>query len=241
LTNDGAGLGIKVSPVELCALFFLLLILNTSPQCQTVAPNPAAQAPLSQIVLLIDINADQDKVFALEKLLAQDMLCHLRRQGFVFPVIAFGPHGSRVINSGTDPDETLAAIRNLSLEAGEERSSAAPHLYQALQAATRNFNSDRKSKALLVISGGREDMSYKEFKTIRSTLSTNQIVCHVAIVSSHALYGTRAIQVRGFYLRNLAAKTHGKYVELGKREDQVLAVVAKLTERILLQSKQRSR
>lgn len=222
------------------ALFALLLLFRIR-ELQSQASSPESVPPdaKSELVVLVDINADQQKVFAVEQSLATDVVRRLGEKGFSFSLISFGADGSRQIESAVATDTTLTAIRDLSLEAGHKKEVAPPEAYEALINGQAAFSHDASERALLIISGGRENLDGKRSKHIKSSLRAQKIACHVAIVSWHPLYGTKGIQVRGFYLHDLARTTHGKYVELGKSQKKVQPAAQKLVERILQVQKTR--
>lgn len=216
-------------------LSFMLLLAFQTRDVQSQASNPESVAtpPRPELVVLMDTNADQQKVFAVEQSLALDLVQRLGDEGFYFSVISFGANGSRQIESGIAADTTLNAIRDLAPEPGHKKKVAPPELYNALIAGQAAFGRSSGQRAILVISGGQDDLDGKRFKQIKSAFRTQKISCHVAVVSWHPLYGTKGIQVRGFYLHDIARATHGKYVELGKNQKKVQAAVEKLVGRIL--------
>lgn len=216
------------------ALFLLLLLLQIR-ELQSQVSSPERVPPLTkpELVVLVDINADQEKVFAVEQSLAIDIVEGLGEKGFSFSLIIFGLDGLKQIESEVGTENTLSAIRGLTLEPAQKKKVASPALYAALVAGQAAFGHSASQRAILVISGGRDDLDGKRFKQIKSSLRTQKIACHVAIVSWHSLYGTKGMQVRGFYLHDLARSTHGKYVELGKSQKKVPVAVQKLVERIL--------
>jgi len=213
----------------------LILLLGGHFQGQSPKPEGMPRRVRPELVLLIDINHDQEKVFRVEQSLALEVVHKLAENGSLFSVITFRSGGPSEIKSEVPADEALAAIKDLILEVSRKENTAPPKLYEALIVAESAFSHDASGRAVLVISGGREDLDGKRFKHIRSAFITQQIACHVAIVSSHPLYGTKGIQVRGFYLHDLARETRGKYVELGTNEKKVQPAVQKLTEQILQQ------
>lgn len=216
------------------ALFVLSLIFQL-PELQSQASSPKSMPPPGkpELVLLVDINADQEKVFAVEQSLALDIVQRLGEEGFSFSLVSFGADGSRPMESGVGTDTTLQAIRDLSLEPGDKKEVLPTRLFEALIAGQAIFSHSASERAVLVISGGGDDLDGKRFKQIKSSLRTQKIACHVAIVSWHPLYGAKGMQVRGFYLHDLARSTHAKYVELGRNHKKVEAAVERLVERIL--------
>lgn len=224
------------------ALFVLLLLFQIRAlHSQASSPKSVPAPTKPELVVLVDINADQEKVFAVEQSLAIGIVERLGEKGFCFSLIMFGVDGSKQIESGAGTDTTLHAIRDLTLEPGDKKKVFPTKLYEALIAGQAVFSDGASERSVLVISGGRDDLDGKRFKQIKSSLRTQKIACHVAIVSWHSLYGTKGMQVRGFYLHDLARSTHGKYVELGKSQKKVPVAVQRLVERILQGEEARAR
>lgn len=224
------------SATKQVSVFFVLLLLFQSQELQSQASSPESVLPPArpELVVLMDINADQEKVFAVEQSLALKVVHTLGDERFSLSLISFGAGRPSEIKSNVGSGEILKAIRDLTLEAAvRRRNIAPPEMYEALLEGQAAFSHDAQERAILVISGGRDDLDGKRFKQIRSGFRAQNIVCHAAVVSGPPLYGTKGIQERGFYLHDLAAKTHGKYVEVGKSQRKVQAAVRKLVDRIL--------
>lgn len=195
---------------------------------------PQTQRPSSsghQIVMLLDVNADQKKVLPVELALAQGVIQKLDKPGNVFWLITFGSQPPALLKSGVQVDEAIAAIRGVSLE----RTSAnyrSVQLYNALNLAFGQFIDDARPKSLLIITEGndeRRDM----FKQGDSRAQRLHVMCNVAMVADHTFYGPKAIQRYGFYLRELARETHGLYVEVGGRQQKIPVAVDRLFNSVL--------
>src|SRR6266849_3845575 len=54
-------------------------------------------------------------------------------------------------------------------------------------------------------------------------------------IADHTFYGSKAIQRYGFYLRQLAGKTHGRYLEVGAHKKKLPRSVEQFSTDILNQ------
>lgn len=219
----------------LAIMVFVALFPSRRLHGQEASPGGMNHPTRPKLVVLIDINADQKKVFAVEQNLASEVIERLDKRGFSFSLITFGTAGSDEIKSKVGADEAQNAIQELAVEVAPRENDGAPHLYEALATGIAALRTDMSEREMLVISGGGDDLGGKRLKQIRSALRGEHIVLHVAVVSWHPLYGTKGLQVRGFYLHDLAHSTHGKYVELGRNQKKVQRAVQKLVARMLQQ------
>jgi hypothetical protein len=187
--------------------------------------------------VLLDVNADQRKVLPVELSLAEGVIHKLDEPGNVFSVVTFGSQPPALLKSGVHADEAIAAIRDVSLE----QTSAdylSVHLYNALNLAFGQFTDDARPKSILIITEGNDGRG-KMFKQTLSRSKQLHVTCDVAMVADHTFYGSKAIQRYGFYLRELAGKTHGRYVEVGGRQKKVPPAVARLSESIVAQDRKK--
>jgi len=199
---------------------------------------PQNQRPSSsghQLVVLLDVNANQRKVLPVELSLAEGVIQKLDQPGNVFSVITFGSQSPALLKPGVHTDEALAAIRDVSLE--QTRADyLSVHLYDALNLAFGQFTDDAGPKSVLIITEGNDSRG-KMFKEALSRAQQLHVTCDVAMVADHTFYGSKAIQRYGYYLRDLAGKTHGRYLEVGGRQKKVPAAVGRLSNNILAQDR----
>jgi len=197
--------------------------------------NQQLPPPGHQVVVLLDVNANQKKVLPAELALAQGVIQKLDQPGNTFWVITFGSQPPGLLKSGVHADEAIAAIRDVRLEqtSGDYLSV---HLYDALNLAFGQFTDDTRPKSLLVITEGN-DARGKMFKQAVARAQQLQVNCDVDMVADPTFYGPKAIQRYGFYLRELAGKTRGQYIEVGTRQKKVSRSVDRLSESILGQDR----
>ncbi len=198
-----------------------------------------SQQPISlghQIVMLLDVNPNQKKVMPVEQALAEGVVKKLSQPGSLFSIITFGTQPPTLLKSRVQADEAIAALRNVGLgQPSQEYLSA--QLYDALNLAFGQFTDDARSKSILVITEGNDYPHGKTFKQSVSRAQHLQVACNVAMVAEHTFYGSKSIQRYGFYLRRLAGKTHGRYVEVGDSQKKVPHSTDQLSESILGQNR----
>ena len=184
--------------------------------------------------MLLDINPNQKKVLPVEMALAEGVIQKLGQPGNAFSVITFGSKSPILLKSGVQASEAVAAIRDIRIgQQSDEYLSV--QLYDALNLAFGQFADDAGSNSLLIITEGNDGRG-KLFKQAVTRARQLQVICNVAMVANHTLYGSKAIQrygFYGFYLRELAGKTHGRYIEVGDRPKKVPRSIDRLSESIL--------
>jgi hypothetical protein len=193
--------------------------------------NLQSALPGRELVVLIDVNPQQEKVLPVELDLAEGVVQKLRQPESTFTVITFGAEPPTLLKSRVHTDEVVTAIEAVRLGRPSDGYLSA-QLYQALNLAFDQFTEDARPKSVLVITEGND---YPRGNALRQTVFRAQlshVICNVAMVADHTLYGTKAIQRYGFYLRRLARKTHGRYVEVGGQEKNVPHSVDQLSESI---------
>jgi hypothetical protein len=233
MSIEGYGPESSKTPLTRSAICCVLTILTLCTDSQLLSEN-AAQQPVSpghQLVVLLDVNANQRKVLPVELSLAEGVMQKLDQPGNVFSVITFGSQPPALLRLGVHADEAIVAIRDLALEqtSGDYLSV---HLYDALNLAFGQITDDARPKSVLIITEGNDGRS-KMFKQALSRSRQFHVTCDVAIVADHTLYGSKAIQRYGYYLRDLAGKTHGRYLEVGGRQKKVPAAVGRLSNKVL--------
>lgn len=152
------------------------------------------------------------------------------RQGPTFPGRHALPSQNR-IRMGVQANEAIAAIRDVGLGKPTE-GCLCVQLYDALNLAWHLFIDDARPKSLLAITEGIDYARGKTFKQAVSRAQQLQVSCDVALVADHPFQGSKSIQKYGFYLRRLAGKTHGRYIEVGREQIKVPRSVDRLTESI---------
>jgi hypothetical protein len=221
--------------LAICALLILLTVCAHSPLLANNAPQENQQPSSSrQIVVLLDINPNQRKVFSLESDLAMGVLDHLNQTDDAVSLITFGSETPvlRIVNA--KPSDAIDAIKKVSLEQPGKQYFAV-HLYKAIDLALNQFTDDARPKSLLIIAEGREDFGGKTFKQILSRARQLRVNCHVALVASHSLRGSKSILIYGFYLSDFARKTHGRCIEVGDRRKKLPRFVEQFSADILNQ------
>jgi hypothetical protein len=189
-------------------------------------------SPGHQIVLLLDVNPDQKNVLTIEKTLAEGVVKKLGQSGSVLSIITFGAQAPTLLRSRVQADEAVAALQNVSLGQPSEGYLSA-QLYNALDFAFDQFTDDRRLKSLLVITEGNDYPRGKTIKNVVSRALQLQVTCSVAMVAEHTFYGSKSIQRYGFYLRRVAGKTGGLYVEVGSGQKKVPGSICRLSDRML--------
>jgi len=196
---------------------------------------PRNQQPSSlQVVILLDINPNQHKVFSLESDLATGVLDHLDQRDAAVSLITFGSGNPALQSSDAKPREAIVAIKSVNLEQSGERYFSI-YLYKAMDLALSQFTDDARPKSLLIIAEGREDFGREAFKQIVSKARQLRVNCYVALVASHSLRGSKSILMYGFYLSDLASKTHGRSIEVGDRRKKLPQFVERFSTDILNQ------
>jgi hypothetical protein len=184
-----------------------------------------------RFVVLLDVNPNQKKVLPVEISLAEGVIQKLGQPGNTFSVITFGSKSPTLLKSGVQATETVAAVRDIGL--GEQSGdSLSVELYDALNLAFGEFTADADSNSLLIITEGNDGHD-KMFKQALIRAQQLQVICNVAMVANHPLYGSKAIQRYGFYLRKLAGKTHGRYIEVGDGPKRVRQSTDRFSENML--------
>jgi hypothetical protein len=218
-----------------CVLAVLSFCADQPLLSENVPQNQRSSLSGHQLVVLLDVNANQKKVLPVELTLAEGVIQKLGRPENVFSVITFGSQPPALLKSGVHADEAIAAIRDVSLEqTGADYLSI--HLYDALNRAFGQFTDEARPKSILIITEGN-DARGKIFKQTLSRVQQLHVTCDVALVADHTFYGPKAIQRYGFYLRELAAKTHGRYVEVGGRVKKTPRSVDRFSKGILAQDR----
>jgi len=222
----------RLARLAISCVLVLLTFCADSPLLSENAPQTHRPSPSGHhLVALLDVNANQKKVLPVELAVAQGVIQKLDQPGNVFWVITFGSQPPAWLKSGVQADEAIAAIRGVSLE----QTSAdylSVHLYDALNLALGQLTDDARPKSILIVTEGNDGRG-KMFKQTLSRAQQFHVTCDVAMVADHTFYGSKAIQRYGFYLRELAGKTHGRYVEVGGRQKIVPRSVDRLSESIL--------
>jgi len=201
------------------------------------APQDQHPSPGHQLVLLLDVNANQRKVLPVELALAQGVIQKLDQPGNAFWVITFGSQPPALLKSGVHADEAMAAIRDVNLQP-TSADYLSVHLYDALNLALGQLTDDARPKSILIVTEGNDERG-KVFKQTLSRAQQFHVTCDVAMVADHTFYGSKAIQRYGFYLRELAGKTHGRYLEVGGQQKKVPPSVDRLSESILAQDRRK--
>ena len=193
--------------------------------------SPRISSSGQHLVVLLDINPNQKKVLPVELALAEGVIQKLGQPGSTFSVITFGSRSPTLLKSGVQANEAVAAIRDIGLgQQSDEYLSV--QLYDALNLAFGKFADDAGPNSLLIITEGNDGRG-KMFKEAVTRAQQRHVSCNVAIIANHTLYGSKAIQRYGFYLRELAGKTHGRYIEVGDSPKKVSRSIDRLSERIL--------
>jgi hypothetical protein len=217
------------------ALLSMLLNIGTGFSLQSASArqeSPRATSPGPQIVLLLDVNPDQSNVLAIEKALAEGVVMKLRQSGSEFSIITFGAQAPTLMQSKVQADAAVAALQKISL--GQAREGyLSLQLYNALDFAFDQFTDNRRLKALLVITEGNDYPRGSTIKNVVSRALQLQVTCSVAMVAGHTFYGSKSIQKYGFYLRRLAGKTGGRYIEVGSEQKKVSGSIGRLSDRML--------
>ena len=202
---------------------------------ENVPQNQRSSASGHQLVVVLDVNANQKKVLPVELTLAEGVIQKLDKPENVFSVITFGSQSPTLLKSGVHADEAIAAIRDVSLRP-TSADYLSVHLYDALNLGFGQFTHAGPKSVLLITEGN--DGRGKMFKQALSRARQLHITCNVAMVADHTFYGSKAIQRYGYYLRDLAGKTHGRYIEVGGRERKVPSSVSRISESILAQDRE---
>jgi hypothetical protein len=236
------GLGAVSSKTRLTGLAIssVLVVLAFCAKSPILGENvPQTQRTSSsghQLVVLLDVNANQRKVLPVELSLAEGVIQKLDQPGNVFSVITFGSQSPVLLKSGVHADEAVAAIRDVSVEQPTEKYSSV-RFYDALSLAINQFTDDARRSSLLVISEGNDYFPRKTFKETVARAQQLQVTCNVAMVADHTFYGTKGLQRYGFDLRRFVGKTHGRYIEVGGRQKKVPPSVDRLSGSILAQDR----
>lgn len=185
-----------------------------------------------QIVVLLDVNPNQKKVLPVEQTLAEGVVKKLDQPGSVFSIITFGAQPPTLLTSRVRAEGAIAVIRDIRLgQPGQGYLSV--RLYDALNLAFGQFTDDARPKSLLIIAEGNDYPHGKMFTQTVSKAQQLHVACSVAMVAEHTLYGSKSIQRYGFYLRRLAQKTHGRYVEVGDSQKKVPYSADRFSDSIL--------
>jgi hypothetical protein len=223
----------RFARLAICALLILLTVCADSPLLANNAPQENQQSSSSrQVVVLLDVNPNQQKVFSLESDLAMGVLDHLNEPDDAVSLITFGSEAPVLGIVDAKPSDAIDAIKKVSPEQPGERDFSV-HLYKAIDLALNQFADDARPKSLLIIAEGREDFGGKAFKQIVSRARQLRVNCYVALVARHSLRGSKSILIYGFYLSELARKTHGRCIEVGDRPKKVPRSIDRLSESIL--------
>ncbi len=218
------------------AIVCLVPILSGASADSQLADKNAAQGnqqPSSlQVVILQDINPNQRKVFSLESDLAAGVLDHLDPRDAAVSLITFGSGDPTLRSANAKPSEAIDAIKSVNLEQSRERYFSI-HLYKAMDLALNQFTDHARHKSLLIIAEGREDFGGKAFKQIVFRARQLRVNCYVALVASHSLRGSKSILIYGFYLSELARKTHGRCIEVGDHHKKLPQFVEQFSTAIL--------
>jgi hypothetical protein len=226
----------RFARLAISALPILFTVCAQSPLLANNAPQENQQISASrQIVVLLDINPDQQKVFSMESDLAMGVLDHLNEPDDAASLITFGSRDPVLRSANAKPSEAIDAIKSVNLEQSGERHFSV-HLLKAMELALNQFTDDARPKSLLIFTEGREDFGGKALKQIVSRARQLRVNCYVALVSSHSLRGSKSILMYGFYLSDFARKTHGRYIEVGDRQKKLPQFVRQLSADIVNRS-----
>jgi hypothetical protein len=218
-------------------LLLLSMLLNVGTGFSLQAAGARQESPQAtsqghQIVLLLDVNPDQKNVLTIEKTLAEGVVKKLGESRSVFSIITFGAQAPTLLRSRVPMDEAVAALQEVRL--GQPSGGyLSVELYNALDFALDQFTDDRRLKSLLVITEGNDYPRGETIKHVVSRALQLQVTCSVAMVAEHTFYGSKSIQKYGFYLRRLAGKTGGRYVEVGSGQKRVSSSIGPLSDRML--------
>lgn len=215
-------------------LVVLTLCVDLPLFCENESQNQLSSG--HQLVVVLDVNADQKKVLPVELSLAEGVIRILGQRGTVFSVITFGSQSPALLKSEIPADEALDALRDVGIEQTRADYLSA-HLYDALNLGLAQFADDARPKSILIITEGNDGRS-KMFKQALSRSKQLRVACHVAMVADHTFYGSKAIQRYGYYLRELAGKTHGRYIEVGGRQKTVPSSIDRFSDGILAQGRE---
>lgn len=222
------------------AILFALVILSASPVAAPARgenPSDAQKNPLlgHHLVIVVDTNPNQQKVLPVELSVAERVVEELKQPENTFSVITFGCLPPMLLKSNVGVDEAVSALQHVEVEQ-KATDNISTDLREGLNLAFDQFTDTSGSRSVLIISEGQDYFPGKTFKQTLLRARQLQVVLHVAMVADHTFYGAKAIQHYGFNLRILAAKTHGRYVEVGSRQKRVPTAVDRLSKRILSQS-----
>lgn len=214
-----------------CLVPILAAVSTDSPANQA---QEGKQQPSLQVVIVLDVNPNQRKVFALESALATGVLDRLNQRDAAVSLVTFGSQEPVLRIANAKPSNAIDTITNVNLEQSREKYFAV-HLYRALDLALNQFKDDPRPKSLLIVAEGREDFGGKQFKQIVSRARQLRVNCYVALVASHSLRGSKSILKYGFYLSDLARKTHARCIEVGDRQKKLPRFVERFSTDILNQ------
>lgn len=215
----------------LCSIFVLTSIYLKAQQADHALEENQIAIPAHQLVVLLDINPHQKNVLPIEQSLAEGVIRKLDQPKNVFTVITFGFQPATLLKSRVNADEAVTAISNITLEPQDNNSNVS-YLYDALSLAFAQLADG--SKSVLVISEGNDYAKRKTFKQTVLRANYLHVAIYSAVIADHAIYGSKSIQRYGFYLRELAAKTSGQYVEFNGGTKKVARAIDRFSDEILV-------
>ena len=192
------------------------------------AQERGSAVPGRQLVIMVDTNPNQKNVLSIELMVAEGIVQKLAQPLNAFSVITFGVEPPVLLKSKVNANAAIAAIRDINLGT-QSRGLPSAQLYNALNLAFSQFTSAEDTNSILVISEGNDSPHNRQFKDAVSHAQKLQVTCNVAMVADHTLYGGKAIQRYGFYVRELAAKTHGRYIEVSNNSKKVSNSISRLS------------
>ena len=110
------------------------------------APEDNQQPSTLQVVIVLDVNPNQGKVFALESALETGILDHLAQRDAAVSLVTFGSREPVLRIAYAKPSDAIDTITNINLEQSGEKYFAV-HLYEAMDLALKQFKDDARPKS----------------------------------------------------------------------------------------------
>jgi hypothetical protein len=214
-------------------LLIALLVSCSGNSHRRKAVSLAVHRPISladQFMVLLDVNPNQKDVLRSQLTLVAGVIQTLDGPGNKFSVITFGAGSAGLLQSKVRGEVAIAAVREIGVAAAaKNHDDLSGQLYDALSYAIDQFSAGANGGSILIITEGND---YPRGKILKHTIlraEKLQVSCSVAMIASHRFYAPKAIQYYGFYLRRLAGKTQGRYIEIEDRRKNLSSAIDRLS------------
>jgi hypothetical protein len=213
--HDGVGGPIVRSDLQLSESGHNLQILG----------DPKSARP-REVVFLVDSNFHQREVFPLEIQTVTEILQTFQKWGTQSSIVSYG---SQIHTSG-EPTDHFDELRQFAMSLQPEND---PHkhqilLWDSLKLAFQTLANETETATVILLAEGNDEGSSIGWNELARIAQHSHITCYVILFADHSFRGTKSIRRYGWELAELAPKTGGQMLEVGKSRSRAQKAIEKV-------------